>query len=294
VDPSENIGDVLQKLFANQILSVPVVDKKANLIGCIGIIDIVNFTLNVCQTGQELAHFFGFPVQETNEYVNFDQIKNYLKPENNVQQTVPSDSAQFITNFSHQNLLTVLQPNCSFRDVVAALTKSHRIAIGDDSIQNYVSQSEVVKLLAEKNAFAPFGSKTLKELNLGNNHVIHVKENVRVVEAFKLMIINKISGVAVVNDQNQLIGQISSSDIRNISKTGEMVQRLYETYAPYRKNLVEKYQAPEKLITVHSGSQFSEVLDVIVKNRLHRIFVVGENSNLESVISLTDLLKLIQ
>jgi len=177
---------------------------------------------------------------------------------------------------------------------VVALTKSQRIAIGDDRLQNYVSQSEIVKILAEKNAFAPFASKTIKELNLGNNNVIHVKENDRVIEAFKLMIINKVSGVAVVNDQNQIIGQISSSDIQNISKTGEMVQRLYETYAPYRKILVEKYQAPEKLITVLSGTQFSELLDVIVKNRLHRIFVVGENNILESVISLTDLLKLLQ
>jgi len=59
------------------------------------------------------------------------------------------------------------------------------------------------------------------------------------------------------------------------------------------KILVEKYQAPEKLITVHCGTQFSEVIDVIVKNRFHRIFVVGENNSLESVISLTDLLKLL-
>jgi len=204
-----------------------------------------------------------------------------------------ADSAQFLTNYSHQNLLQVLKPDCSFKEIVTTLTQVHRLAIGDEKIIDYISQSEVVKLLKEKEVFAPIASKTIEELNLCNKSLISVKEGDRVIEAFKLMVTNKVSGVAVINDKQQFVGQISSSDIKCISLTGEMVTRLYETYHPYRKILIEKYKVPVKTITVPLGSKLSEVLDTIVNNRLHRVFLIGKDDHAAGVISLTDILKLL-
>jgi len=96
-----------------------------------------------------------------------------------------------------------------------------------------------------------------------------------------------------LNEKNQLVGQISSSDIKSINHSGEMLPRLYETYPTYRKFLVKNYNVPEKPITVPSGSKLSLVLDTIVNNRLHRVFIVGNDNSAEGVITLTDILKLI-
>jgi len=290
IEPSEKLSDAFVKIFSNRISSAPVVDKKLNLIGSISVIDIVLFALNVCHTSQELINFFGL----TNDTkTDFENIKNYLNVENNAQLPVVADSAQFLTNYSHQNLLHVLHPDCSFKDIVITLTKAHRLAIGDEKLTHYLSQTEVVKLLKEKNAFAHIASKTIEELNLSNKPLISVNEGDRVIEAFKLMITNHVSGVAVINDNQQFIGQISSSDIKCISLTGEMLPRLYETYQPYRKILIEKYKVPIKPITVPQGAKLSEVLDTLVNNSLHRVFIVGNDNSAAGVISLTDILKLL-
>jgi len=293
IDPSDNIPTAFQKIFSNRISSAPVVDKKQNLVGCIGIIDIVLFSLNVCQTSQELAIYFGLPTEGSEQFVDFEPLKNYLTPDNNVHQSAIADSAQFITNYSHQNLLHVIRPDCAFKDVVHTLTKAHRIAIGDDNIVNYVSQFDVVKLLKERGAFSDINAKLIEELKLGSKNVISVNQNQRVIEAFKLMIVHKISGVAVIDDDGHLQGQISISDIKGITTSGEMLPRLYETYHPYRKILVEKYNAPEKTITAPSGSLLSDILETIISNRLHRIFIVTQDQCVDSVISLCDVLKLI-
>jgi len=293
IDPSESIPQVFNKIFANRITSAPVIDKKNNLIGCIGIIDIVFFALNVCQTSQELAKYFGLPTEDTVDFVDFDNVKNYLTPDHNIQHSMMADSAQFITNYSHQNLLHVLKPESSFKDVLNTLKSVHRVAIGDDEIVNYVSQSEVLKLLKERSAYDPIGAKSIDELNLGCKDVISIKDTQRVIEAFKLIVLHKITGVAVVDDKRELKGLISASDIKSITTSGEMLPRLYETYYPYRKILVDKYNAPQQTITVLSGASLNQVLDTIINYRLHRVFVVDQNNHLQSVITLTDLLKLL-
>jgi len=237
-----------------------------------------------------LAKFFELPT-DTSNFVNFNEIKNFLTPET-YDQSLLADSAQFLTNYSHQNLLLVLKPGCSFREVVNSLTKYHRVAIGDDRIENYITQSEVVKVLKEKGAFTHLADKTIEELSLGSKNLISIKETDKVIEAFKLMVLHKVSGLGVINEKNQLVGQISSSDIKSISHSGEMLPRLYETYPTYKKILVNKYNVTEKTITVPSNSKLSIVLETIVNNRLHRVFIVGNDNHAEGVITLTDLLKL--
>jgi CBS domain-containing protein len=295
IGPNEQLTDVFVKIFSNRITSAPVIDQKGTIIGSIGIMDIVLFALNVCQSSQELATFFGL-TSDSENFIDFENIKNYLKDEKNkgmTQNSVIASTAQFLANYSHQNQLHVLKPDCSFKDIVTTLSKVHRLAIGDETIINYISQSEVVRLLKEKDAFAHIASKTIEELNLCNKPLISVKEGDRVIEAFKLMVTNNVSGVAVINDKQQLVGQISSSDIKCISLTGEMVPRLYETYHHYRKILIQKYKAPEITITVPLKANLSEVLETIINNRLHRVFIVGNDNHAAGVISLTDILKLL-
>jgi CBS domain-containing protein len=289
---NETIPQVLEKIFSNKILSAPIVDKKSNVIGCVGIIDIVLFSLNVCQSGQEVVKFLGLPLVDA-EFVNFDNIKNYLAEEDSLTGALIGDSAHFLSNFSHQNLLQVLPPEVSFKEIVTTLSKVHRVAIEKDGhLLNYISQSEIVRFLKEKKAYEHVSEKSIKELHLGNTDVVHIKDTQRVVEAYKLMIENKVSGVAVVNEQKQLVGQISAQDIKCVSSSGDLIIRLYDPFPTYKQFQTEK-NVTQKTIAVTLDATLSNVLDTLVNNRLHRVFVIGNNNHLERVITLTDLLKLL-
>jgi CBS domain-containing protein len=293
LNPTENIPSVLQKLFSNQITSAPVIDKEKRILGSISIIDIINFSLNICQTSQELVKLFGVPTDESFQFVDFQSLKNYLITENNIPYPSVADSADFLTNYSHQNKLVVFKPNASFKDLLITLSTVYRVAIGDENILDYISQSEVVKFLYERGVLSLIGSKTIEELHLGSKDLISVKDNQRVIEAFKLMVLNKVSGIAVTDEKGQLIGQISSSDIKNITPSGDMLSILYDTYHPFRKILLENFKVPEKTITVKSGATLTEVLHTIIRNKLHRIFIIGNDNQAEGVITLTDIIKLI-
>jgi len=292
INTEDSIPSVLEKIFANRITSAPVVDKNNKLIGSIGLIDIILFVMNICHTSQELAKFFGLPQDKAKDFVDFAGIKNHLTPEDEIQASLGNpEVAAFITNYSRNNLLHVLPPTSSVVDIVRCLCEHHRVAIGDDDLFDYISQSDIVKFLKEKNVLGELGSKTIKELGLGSTNVISVTPNQRVIEAFKKIVINKVSGIAVVDENSRLVGQISSSDLKCISETGEMIKRLYETYNSYRQVLVEKYNAPIQMITVGQDITFAKLVDILVENKIHRAFVVKDNNILVSVITLTDVLK---
>jgi len=292
INPEDSIPGVLEKLFTNRITSAPVVDKNNKLIGSISLVDIILFVMNVCHTSQELAKFFGLPQEKEKDFVDFTEIKNHLITDDEIQRSFGNpDSAAFITNYSRNNLLHVLPPTSSVVDIVQYLCEHHRVAIGDDELFDYISQSDIVKFLKEKNILGELGSKTIKELGLGSANVISITPNQRVIEAFKKILLNKVSGIAVVDENSRLVGQISSSDLKCISQSGDMINRLYETYHSYRKVLVEKYNAPARLITVVPDTTFAQLVDILVDNKIHRAFVVKDDNILVSVISLTDVLK---
>jgi len=104
--------------------------------------------------------------------------------------------------------------------------------------------------------------------------------------------LHKVSGLAVIDDKSHLVGQVSSSDIKCISNTGELLNHLYDSFYKYKKVMTEKYNVPPQPIVVYQDTPFSAVVDTIVSNRIHRVFIVeGEERLLVGVISLTDVLK---
>uniref|UniRef100_A0A6B2LBX7 CBS domain-containing protein n=1 Tax=Arcella intermedia TaxID=1963864 RepID=A0A6B2LBX7_9EUKA len=197
----------------------------------------------------------------------------------------------FLTNYSRKDLLSVLPPGTSVGEVANGLVENHRVAIGDAKLEQFITQSDLVRVIHEKKLFGGLENKTVKELSLGTASVITIKNTERVVEAFKKIVIKKITGVGVVDENNKIVGQVSSSDIKCISTTGEMIQQLYLTYPEYRKNLEETYKVPLKTITVSESDTFQTVIATLVSNKLHRVFVAGEDNSLISVISLTDIIK---
>jgi len=292
INPEDSIPSVLEKIFAHHINSAPVVDKNNKLIGSISIIDIILFVLNVCHSSQEVAKYLGIPQEKADDFVDFTNVKNYMMTDMDIQQSFGNpDVAVFITNYSRRNLLQVLPPTSSFVDLVRCLCEHHRVAVGDDELYDYITQSDVVKFLKEKNVLGELGSKTIKELGIGTANVISVTPTQRVIEAFKKIVLNKVSGIAVIDENGRFVGQISSSDLKGISGTGEKINHLYETWTQYRKVLVEKYNAPLKLITVGPDTTFAQLVDTFVSHKLHRLYVVKDDNIMVSVISLTDVLR---
>jgi len=291
INADDPIEKGMKTIFSNKILSCPVLSASGDLLGSISIIDIVLFTINVCQSSQELVSAFGLPVTNDNLFVNFDNVPNLLRTDASLQSSgFNLDKASFLTNFSRRNSLHVLPGSSSLVDVAKILQKSHRIAVGDKKLENYVSQSELVKFLYQNKLYHN-GSHSVKDLNLGTKKVISMGIKQLVIEGFKQMIVNKISGVGVVDEDGQLVGVVSAHDVRVIGNSADLLEHLYSDYPTYRVYLQNNFQVPSAPITVSESDTLDKVITTLLENKIHRVFIVDNYKKPIGVISFGDVLE---
>lgn len=103
-------------------------------------------------------------------------------------------------------------PATSIEDLAALLRQHHRVVVLDgDKLVGYITQSDLVKHLAEQGKFS---EKTIKELDIGSENITTITETQKVLEAFRDMALKRCSACAVVNEEGKLISNISALDIR--------------------------------------------------------------------------------
>jgi len=108
---------------------------------------------------------------------------------------------------------------------------------------------------------------------------ISVKADATIQEALNLMSEYRISGVPVVDDNNTLIGILTNRDLRFETKFTKKVAQAM-TVMP--------------LITVKKGTTLDEAESIFRSNKVEKLPVVGENNQLEGLITIKDLKKRVE
>lgn len=108
---------------------------------------------------------------------------------------------------------------------------------------------------------------------------ISVKANATIQEALNLMKEYRISGVPVVDDNNTLIGILTNRDLRFETEFSKKVAQAM-TVMP--------------LITVKKGTTLDEAENIFRSNKVEKLPVVGENNQLEGLITIKDLKKRVE
>ncbi|WP_024953783.1 IMP dehydrogenase [Sulfurospirillum arcachonense] len=108
---------------------------------------------------------------------------------------------------------------------------------------------------------------------------ISVKADATIQEALNLMKEYRISGVPVVDDKNILIGILTNRDLR------------FET--EFEKK-VAQVMTEMPLITVKKGTTLDEAEDIFKSNKVEKLPVVGDNNQLEGLITIKDLKKRVE
>jgi len=250
------------------------------------------FSLSICKTSQELGKYFGVSEEAETELVDLDAIK--LLSEDDVSafadRGVTVDSAGFITNFSNRNPLVTVTNNATIAELTTLLKKTHRVVVTEEGkLVGYITQSDLVKHLYDQGKFT---DKTVKELDIGSTAITTIKENQKVLEAFRDMAIQHTSGCAVVDATGKLVSSISSLDIRGVSSTGDLMDRLYWTYKEYFSSLQgELHIHPRGAHTTSPDTPLSEVVKCMVEKKRHHVYLVDEQERPVRVISLGDVLR---
>ncbi len=98
-----------------------------------------------------------------------------------------------------------------------------------------------------------------------------------------------ISGSPVVNDAGEIVGIISKTDLAS----GKLI-KLLESGRDFRTITVKDVMNTTEPICIHRNGSLFEVLALMQKRKIHRVFVSDDNNEISGVISTLDIVKMIR
>eukprot|EP00301_Raphidiophrys_heterophryoidea_P000091 c1004_g1_i1.p1 GENE.c1004_g1_i1~~c1004_g1_i1.p1 ORF type:complete len:338 (+),score=103.16 c1004_g1_i1:203-1216(+) len=274
IESNKTVAEAMHLLHQHNILSVPVWDsEKKEFIWFLSIVDILRFAMVDADHNPKLL----------NELFNYklNELIAGLDDEAGLVQCVPKRTQ--VTSVMEWFSLGV-----------------HRVLVQDDDtppgvpLGFIVSQSDVIRYLeAHEGGTGEIGEKTVHEHgfmdpdvpSIGPSALVTIRETASALEGFRILFAKRANAAAVVDENGQLVENLSVSDLRGVlaSNIGELlalpVPRFLETRRGKRTPIVCSPQTPLK-----------QVVRTLASSRVHRLWIVDGGNRAIGVVSLTDVL----
>lgn len=325
-----SLAEAVQILSEHKILSAPVVDVDApedaswidRYIGIVEFAGIVVWILHQSEPPSPRSTTPGSALEVAVNRVTNAASFGILGPED-AQATSGNffealTSSEFYKNTKVRDIagsfrwapFLALQKSNSFLTMLLLLSNYKMksvpvVDLGEAKIDNIVTQSSVIHMLAECAGlqwFESWGTKKLSEIGLPlmtRDHVVKVYEEEPVLQAFKLMRKKRVGAIPIVDSSGiKVVGNISIRDVQFLLTAPEI-------YHDYRSITAKNFlTAVRSYLKKHQGtSPFVSGMVVCTKNhsvkelimkldseKIHRVYVVDDAGNLEGVITLRDII----
>mmetsp|Transcript_12252 Transcript_12252/g.29870 ORF Transcript_12252/g.29870 Transcript_12252/m.29870 type:complete len:380 (-) Transcript_12252:561-1700(-) len=302
------VGDAMQLLAKDKILSAPILDEDGEYLGAVSVPDILRGLVRNLEANLGEGYLDDLKSVSAEE---LDSLGNFFASK-------PAESALheadlWMKGDHTTTLISVLREGFQIENTRV----HHRIYVCDPAKASHVikgqglaptvvnitagsekegasawvptdvvTQLDMVGLLAEKGLSGVASS--VDDLGLARTVVSTVTSDTPALVAFHHMAMDHKSAVGITDAKtNKLIGSIAVSDLRdlNISKFGLLLQPVGQ--------LVGKVFPDARLDTTSENTSFAELVNLISTKRLHRVYVVSEEGAAQSIITLTDILRIV-
>jgi len=273
VDQHSTMRDVLAVLQKNNVLSVPVVNYQTKeFYGLVDVLDIAGYVLDTWKKNSihmEDLHFpsSGFFSAPVLDVLNFSGIDNPFFIDEG------KSLADLITLFRHPKNYSRL----------------HRAAVTrEGSVVDIISQSDVVSFTAFKIHEFPVekANTTIGMLQGLIRSPLMIRIDSSFVDALERLYKNRISGLALVDHEFKLSGNLSASDLRGMNPTafdfftGSIFQFLAKAITGWAK----------PTLSVGPGNTFADVIKTLADERVHRLYITDQMGHPLGLISLIDVI----
>jgi len=273
------LKDVLPIMKVNNLLAVPVKDNEKTL-GFVDVLDITAFAVHVWESHSRLYTYW-----KSAKFSECSANKKFF-----------DTPVKDIINFSKMDRYVMLPENSSLADVLKALRRNrnsyHRIALVNDKHQcvKVVSQSDINNFASHHSSAIALGTKTIQDLNLMRCCVM-VPFDTPVGETLRVLTEHKISGLSLVDWENKLMANFSASDLKG------MMPRAFVLFNSSTLDFLRQGTEVKSLtppITCSANARLDGVMDTLAKKHAHRIFVTDTNNHPIGIVSLTDIMSVLQ
>ncbi|EFA82202.1 hypothetical protein PPL_04625 [Heterostelium album PN500] len=248
---NETIINAMEIMAKNQILSLPVVEpeNEKEFMGFIDMVDIIHSILCYYTTNENTKN-----CENQSKYDNF----------------IPVDFRGTL----RQLISEVFQ-----KDI-------HRVIVFNDDADGIgiLSQTDMIKYFLENlDSLGECVHKSVDELKLIDNKVISMHENGISIHAFYLMLFHAVPGIAIVNENNDLVSSISLSDLRGLN--ADSYPNLLKPTGEFLNN--------KKTITCTKETSLEVLMLTMFEHKIHRVWVVDskESKKCIGVITMVDIMK---
>ncbi|XP_047310750.1 SNF1-related protein kinase regulatory subunit gamma-1-like [Impatiens glandulifera] len=202
-----------------------------------------------------------------------------------------------------------LQTSNSFLTMLLLLSKYRMksipvVDLGERKIDNIITQSAVIHMLEEcagLHWFESWCTKQLSELGLPVMKpfdMVKVNEDEPVLQAFKLMRQKGVGAVPIVETGGRkTVGNISIRDIQFLLVAPEIYMDYKCITAKNFLTAVRRYKEDHgesplvnDMVTCKKEDTLKEVISTLDCKKIHRIYVVDDDGNLEGVVTLRDII----
>jgi len=265
---NDSLGSAFDKLISNRILSIPVFDENELFHSFVDILDIVKFALSILQTSGDVD------VSQSDTFKNM-KIKDvpYISRYNPLHSLMKTD-----------NLSKAINTMVNFWNI-------QRLPVLDSqgNLEGVLTQSQVVQYLASHIDKFPVRNKTIGDLHyVGFKRLHTIPESALVKDAFIRMRDEQLLGLAVVDNNGKLSGNISASDIKVIGLDATLISKLNNSIA----NIIGLTQNKLKPVTVSPHLSIHDVFKKFSDEKVHRMYV-EERKELAGCIQMTDILDIV-
>jgi CBS-domain-containing membrane protein len=169
---------------------------------------------------------------------------------------------------------------------VAVLTPDRQIAtiITQSMMVNYVHAHMV--LLTNEARRMPVSAMLLH-----HHEPYLVRATDKALLAFQTMSEKGVTGLGVVDAHGKLVDVISARDLRGLTIDAASFYRLYSTVGELKNALrANKPDTPWGLITAQPTTTYEEIVNLLVVNKVHRVFIVDAQGKPTKCVCLSDVL----
>jgi len=287
VEARDPLPKAFKILVENNIWSAPVFEsEKREYIGFIDLIDIVLYLVEILDNQKNnLGKVEQTFSEEQDFYTLLEQVEKF--------DLTVTDA---IAGISKRNPMCPIRRKATVLEAcrIFANTHVHKLPILSSPwhLAHVLSQLDVIQWLSENEEKLPnFGKQTLKETEIGIKPVISVSLSTSAKDAFKEIVKQKISAVAVVDSNGVLVANFSAKDIKKIEEDAlfTRVQKNIKEYLTLTKPHEKPIQLPAPIYCTLDSTLF-QAIQALAKHRIHRVYVVNHKSQPVGVISLIDVI----
>jgi len=265
----DSISKAMETLAQHGISGAPVWDSDLN--SFIGFVDTLDLTIFVSYLFHE----------------NFQRHPHLYDPKELRKRF--SMPVRDVINASKRDPFWTIDANESVGFLINCFLKGgiHRVPVVENgNVIGIVSQSDIARLFSRNDQkITNLANKKLFELGLDQFPVITMKNDATLIDALNTIVTHDISGLAVVDFKDgHLINNLSASDFKGVTE-----QNFFRLEAQLHQIFMAATQKKPP-VTCSRSTTLGEVINIVEKTGVHRVFVVDENNVPTGVVTLTGIM----